>query len=784
MPTRVIDHIRRTVLPRDRADVGDGELLRCFIERRDEAALAALVRRHGPMVWGVCRRLLGHHDAEDALQATFIVLVRKAASIVPREMVGNWLYGVAHQTALQARRSAVRRRAREVQVMAMPNTEAARTDQWPDLQPLLDQELSRLPDHYRAVIVLSDLEGKTRKEVAAQLDCPEGTVASRLVRARAMLAKRLTRRGVALSSAALAAALSQNVASAVMPASVAASTIKAANLFAAGQAVISSKVAALAEGVLKTMLLTKLKSVTAVLVVAAMVGLIGYGIARGQQKGDAVAPQKQESAPKTQTVEDGIVKEKAGKEEAIAWGKEVDGLQAGLVRVPANVSDYRPGESVKLTVKLRNVGKAEVSVTYGMLRDCAPQITTDTGGRVSVSMPPPSYVLYGYALPPIKRALKPGETITLYNPQVAVESEERARLDGEMLVWTPTICVAPGKYKIAFGGMIQSHPRLTTDTVEFEVKDQVAWGKEVGGLQAGLCTAERGPYRHGETITLVIRVRNVGKEAVKFKYIQQYLDENPPTVTGADGKTIPQGKTSVTGVIHVPVEVSLEPGKEVVLESRIHGASGLRYELRPANGGGTLATRDHPLHVGTGKVGLQYEQVFGSSSAGRLELDPTLSKLATGKLELEIKDSPPAPIREGEQGQGREAPQDAKSAYPTADIVVQYRDQSGREVRDLQQFRVEDAETVAQLAAHFPGILGERGSGPRTSAGKRATLTIKFNHKSGEASQMRVAHVTPDYATWWWRDNTPYTGDRQVEGKDQLQLLMERLAAKNKVDLK
>ena len=101
MPTSpvssLIEHICRAVPP-----LGDAELLRRFIERRDETALAALVKRHGPMVWGVCRRLLSHHDAEDAFQATFLVLVRKAASVKPREMVGNWLYGVARQTALQA----------------------------------------------------------------------------------------------------------------------------------------------------------------------------------------------------------------------------------------------------------------------------------------------------------------------------------------------------------------------------------------------------------------------------------------------------------------------------------------------------------------------------------------------------------------------------------------------------------------------------------------------------------------------------------------------------------
>src|SRR5262249_14933469 len=260
----VIEHIRRAV-PSD----GDGELLGRFVERRDETALAALVKRHGPMVWGVCRRLLAHHDAEDAFQATFIVLVRKAGSIKPRGMVGNWLYGVARQVSLQARNTG-RRRAREKQVAQMPDIEAPQ-DRWADVRPILDEELSRLPDHYRAVIVLCDLEGRSRKEVAGQFGCPEGTVASRLARAREMLAKRLTQRGVTLSGGALTAVFSQNAASAV-PASVVMSTIRAASL---GR--VPVKVAALAEGVLKGMLLTKLKSVMAILLVAALVGVVGFG---------------------------------------------------------------------------------------------------------------------------------------------------------------------------------------------------------------------------------------------------------------------------------------------------------------------------------------------------------------------------------------------------------------------------------------------------------------------------------------------------------------------------
>src|SRR5262249_1048955 len=169
-------------------------------------------------------------------------------------------------------------RRREVQVMEMPDVEAPQ-DQWADVRPILDEELSRLPDHYRAVIVLCDLEGRTRKEVARQFGCPEGTVASRLVRARAMLAKRLAGRGVALSVGGLAAVLSQKIASASVPTSLVTSTIKAASLCVAGQAAPTVNVAALAEGVLRTMLLTKVKSVLAVLVVVAMVGLIGYGVA-------------------------------------------------------------------------------------------------------------------------------------------------------------------------------------------------------------------------------------------------------------------------------------------------------------------------------------------------------------------------------------------------------------------------------------------------------------------------------------------------------------------------
>lgn len=281
MTTSVIQQLRRTVLLQDGAGLTDGQLLEDWLRCRDEAALAALVRRHSPMVWGVCRRVLSnYHDAEDAFQATFLVLVRKAASIASPGLLANWLYGVAHQTALKARATTAKTRARERQVPLMPEPAVTEHDLCKDLQPLLDQEISRLPDKYRVAIVLCALEGRTRKEAARQLGVPEGTVGVRLARARALLARRLARHGLAVSAAALALAFAQNVAQGGVPCSVVTNTIKAAGLFAAGLAdsagAISLKVAALTEGVLKAMFFAKFKAISLILLAALALGIGVY----------------------------------------------------------------------------------------------------------------------------------------------------------------------------------------------------------------------------------------------------------------------------------------------------------------------------------------------------------------------------------------------------------------------------------------------------------------------------------------------------------------------------
>jgi RNA polymerase sigma factor (sigma-70 family) len=233
----------------------DGQLLQRFLGAGDDTAFAALVRRHGPMVLGVCRRVLGHEqDAEDAFQATFLVLARKAASIVPPEAVGHWLYGVAYRAAQKAREAAARRRAHERQAGLRRPEERSRPD---DRCDDLDREITRLPDIYRAPVVLCALQGLSRQEAARRLGCPEGTLSSRLAKARRLLAKRLGGPGTVV--AALVAGRATQAAAPML--------FTCAAAAAAGDAV-SAGVDLLARGVLNAMLLAKIRTVVTVVFVA------------------------------------------------------------------------------------------------------------------------------------------------------------------------------------------------------------------------------------------------------------------------------------------------------------------------------------------------------------------------------------------------------------------------------------------------------------------------------------------------------------------------------------
>jgi len=268
---KLVEHLRRVLAAPAGGDLTDGQLLARFLASRDEAAFAALVRRHGRLVLGVCRRVLGHEqDAEDCFQATFLVLARRAGAIRKRDALASWLYAVAYRVAREAQAVNLRRRARERQVEAMPHPEV-QPAQPQDWRPLLDRELSALPERYRAPLVLCDLEGRSRREAAQQLGVPEGTLSSRLARARALLAKRLAKCGVSLSGTALAAGLVEGAGAAPALPSVS-STVTVAAGRALTTGVVSAKVLALTEGVMRAMLLTKLKVAAWVALLAVCVG--------------------------------------------------------------------------------------------------------------------------------------------------------------------------------------------------------------------------------------------------------------------------------------------------------------------------------------------------------------------------------------------------------------------------------------------------------------------------------------------------------------------------------
>jgi RNA polymerase sigma factor (sigma-70 family) len=301
----LVRYLRKIAAAGDAEGTSDGQLLAQFLARHDEAAFEALLRRHGPMVLGICRRVLGNvHDAEDAFQATFLVLARKAASIGKPECVGSWLYRVAYRTALRAKREAARRHGHERSLTALPAGDTIDDLAWQELRPILDEEVNRLAEKYRGPVVLCYLEEKTYAEAAKALGLAAGTVSSRLARARDMLRKRLSRRGLALSSGLLTSLLARNALAAAVPAPLAETTTKAAVLTAAGTVaadLVSASATALTEEVPRAMLMTRLRMTMCVLLV---VGLLGTGagalshrVLAARQANAPPAPPKQANAP-------------------------------------------------------------------------------------------------------------------------------------------------------------------------------------------------------------------------------------------------------------------------------------------------------------------------------------------------------------------------------------------------------------------------------------------------------------------------------------------------------
>jgi RNA polymerase sigma factor (sigma-70 family) len=274
----VVRGLRALFAAESAEQLADHELIERFVNHRDESAFSALVLRHGSMALGVCQRVLQNaHDAEDACQAAFLVLARKAGSVRKKDSLSSWLHGVAYRVASNLKKKIARRRAHEGKLLGEPPATREEVS-WRDVKAVLDEELQRLPEHFRVPLLLCYLEGKTRDEAAQDLGWSVATLRGRLERGRLLLGNRLARRGVTLTASLLAVLLGQHAALAGLPATLVVETVRAVMSNAAGHVtagVVSTHVAALADGVLKSMWIPKLKTA---MVLVFLVVLTGAGV--------------------------------------------------------------------------------------------------------------------------------------------------------------------------------------------------------------------------------------------------------------------------------------------------------------------------------------------------------------------------------------------------------------------------------------------------------------------------------------------------------------------------
>jgi RNA polymerase sigma factor (sigma-70 family) len=308
-PSTVLDFIRTQVADPAAGGLPDRELLSRFATSRDEGAFVILLRRHGPLVWRACQRVLQRTaDAEDVFQATFLVLARRAGGVKSPDAVGPWLYGVAHRLARETRRRASRQQARDARSRPGAARDPLAEVSGRELVAILEEELAGLPERYRSPLLLCSVEGKSTEEAARQLGCSPRTTQRRLQRARELLHRGLGRCGFTLSGAALCALLVESPGSAALPAALAASTVQAALPAAAGQplapGLVSAQVAALVRGAVSTTLLARVKVSVLVLVSALALG-VGTGIYLRETFGGtspareaAIRPPAQEAAAK------------------------------------------------------------------------------------------------------------------------------------------------------------------------------------------------------------------------------------------------------------------------------------------------------------------------------------------------------------------------------------------------------------------------------------------------------------------------------------------------------
>lgn len=370
----LIRQLRQAALAGDGGGLSDAQLLEWFQRHGDEAAFEALVRRHGPMVLGVCRRVLGDcHEAEDAFQATFLILLRKAGALASPERVGSWLHGVAYLTARNARVSRQRRQRLQRRLREMGPRATAAEPPESDLRPLLDEELGRLPERYRVPLVLCELEGRSRREAAAQLGTPEGTLSSRLARGRELLRRRLVRRGLALPAGGLASLLWTEGAPAAVPALLVRSTVQAATQLAAGKTAgaLAGPVTVLLEGGLHAMFLTKLKLTFVVLLALGLLGS-GGGLVTHYALADKPKPEKKPVAEAGKKPKGEGEGKKPGKETALAIPATIQSVNADKGTLTALIPG-EPGKKERIEKTYALAPGAKVVLREGLAKNEAPR---------------------------------------------------------------------------------------------------------------------------------------------------------------------------------------------------------------------------------------------------------------------------------------------------------------------------------------------------------------------------------------------------------------------------
>jgi RNA polymerase sigma factor (sigma-70 family) len=639
----VIQHLRRTLLP-EGEPATDGQLLEAFLHRRDENAFAHLLSRHGPMVWAVCRRVLGNgHDAEDAFQAAFLVLVRKADTIRPRNRVGHWLYGVAYNTAIKARDLACKRQRRERLTATLPEP-ASPVDE-NNLSALVDQEVLRLPEKYRLPIVLCDLQGHTRQEAAQHLGWPPGTVAGRLARAREMLKRRLARHGLELSA----------IAAIPLPSGLAATSIeqtRAAGLLGSLKEVPPT-IHSLVREVLQTMFYKRLLANFLIgCVFLSLAALAGFGTAllsspRMPQAPTAPVSQKPAVSPNKKTPK-------------LAWGETLNGIQYGIAFPAANKTTYRIGDTLTLVLKGRNATDKPMDFAFDHIKE--PQQTLmDT---LWLSTPPDpanpdgdlrkfSLNLPYYTIPSksVRKRLKPGEVVDLDTISVQLIG---VNLEEDPKTGLPKVIddqrdgtkfpVRPGTFTLhwqhwrpwsatqPYGWKSGELPLVIEEAEEKPLpssKEKIAWGKPAlgSGLEYGISLRGNasGVLSLGATMTVDLHARNPTDKPVQFTF------EKPETGDGTWRDTpYVEAVGGEKAEIHPPFpKATRPPFKEVA------------YDLKPGEAVRLMSSKI-PIRLWTEKGNADVPTLFAQPGTYTIQYRDdkntfTIPIWATGKRKIEIR---------------------------------------------------------------------------------------------------------------------------------------------------